>query len=450
MQNQSIVNQQFLLIIILSVSIFIFNTCGVSAAGLFVPRQNEVGDKDSAPGDGTLSDVNIFYVGRWDKSNKQVFHSYWSGAYLRVVFTGQSVGIRLAEGTSLIVSIDGETPRAVQGRQGVTQLNNILLSEGSHELLVGAAGQNEELLFQGLTLDAGAVTYKPKSKLLIEYIGDSLTAGTGPEGTSAVNYAWNTAEALGCDHTRIAFSGLSLTTGYGCLEKKVGMDSLYFNLKNYNHLNEKPVVAWDFSYTPDVVFILLGTNDKCGNASDAVVMKSITAFLARIRGVYPAAPIVVMRPFNGSYKGPLSTAVRKMNEADDRRVYYFDTEGWLDEADYSDGTHPNAEGGRKIVDRLLPLLSPIVEDVNGLKPVSQDGPITISPNPFDDRLNIRSEVEITTAMVRDLIGKPVALFSVDDKSTSLDLDHLLTGNYLLTLTLAGGGSITEMVMKYPR
>lgn len=319
--------------------------------------------KQESPGNGTLSDNNIVYVGRWDKSNSQLFYSYWTGAYLRVDFTGTSIAIKLDSDVSLIVSIDGETPRGIQGKSGTTNLNISDLPEGRHTLLVGASGQNEEVAFLGLSLEPGKATYPPKAKKLIEYIGDSITAGTGPEGTTAVNYAWNTAEELGCDHTQIAFSGISLSTDYGCLDKKIGMDSLYFNLKNYNHLDEIPSVLWNFSYTPNMIVIALGTNDKCGNADDNTVREKAFAFFMRLRKIYPTTEIVVMRPYNGSYEEPLATVVRDMNRSGDEQIHYIDTSGWLTAEDFYDGTHPNLTGGAKIVKQLKPLLQPILQNI---------------------------------------------------------------------------------------
>ena len=55
-----------------------------------------------------------------------------------------------------------------------------------------------------------------------------------------MNYAWESAEMLGADHTQIAFSARALTTGYGCADDKTGLDTQYFQLKNFNHLDDKP------------------------------------------------------------------------------------------------------------------------------------------------------------------------------------------------------------------
>jgi hypothetical protein len=162
-----------------------------------------------APVQVSLTDPNITYIGRWDRTNPATYYGYWGGVYLRTEFTGTSVAIKLAGGTSMVVSIDNEAFRQVDGGGGApVPLNTSPLRVGSHSLLVGSAGQNYEMPFQGLVVDPGASTVAPEThRPLIEFIGDSITTLTGsPVGT--VNWAWNSAEALGCDHTQIAFSGL--------------------------------------------------------------------------------------------------------------------------------------------------------------------------------------------------------------------------------------------------
>ena len=113
---------------------------------------------DGSLHDGSLNDPNIRYVGRWDKSSPAVYHGYWSGVYLRTGFTGTSIGIKLAEATELAVSVDGEAQRTVSAGAGTTALNLAPLKVGQHTLMVGSAGQNYEVAFQGLVLDAAATT----------------------------------------------------------------------------------------------------------------------------------------------------------------------------------------------------------------------------------------------------------------------------------------------------
>lgn len=310
---------------------------------------------------GSLSDPNIKYFGRWDKTDTQLYHSYWGGAYVRTMFTGTTIGIKLATDGDLVVSIDNKVPRSVNGKQGVTELTLRSLKEGTHSLLVGSAGQNNEVSFQGLVLASEAVTIAPKEYPLIEFIGDSITTGTGPGRISTVNYAWNTAVALGCDHAQIAFSGVALTTGFGCLKDKMGLDNQYFRLKNFNHLNDNPQTDWNFSYTPDIIVINLGQNDQCGKESAETLTASMISFQKKIRSRFPATQIVILQPFSGAYADSILDAVRTLNANGDKRVQYIDTKGWLDKEDYSDGTHPNGTGNLKVVGHLVPLLRPLLK-----------------------------------------------------------------------------------------
>ncbi len=396
------------------------------------------------PGDGKLSDVNILYVGRWDKSNPNLYHSYWTGAYLRVDFTGKNIGILLQTGTKLVVSIDGEDLRSINATSGLTMLNEEELSNGRHSLLVGAAGQNEELTFLGLNLDEEEVTYRPQKKFLIEYIGDSITATGGEDNRSAANYAWYTAEELNCDHTQIAFSGLALTTGYGCLEEKIGLDSLYFCLKNYNHITERPVQQWDFSYTPDMIVINLGTNDKCGSATDAVMKSSMYNFLSRLRNTYPESTLIVMQPFNGSYSGPIESAVEKQKSLGDNNIYYIKTEGWLTEEDYKDGIHPNLSGRDKIVQNLIPQLKPLLPaDVKSAK----ENFLNYFYDMENNKILINSLAKIKNILLYNSMGMLVYNNKTSSDNYEIDLNGYVNGHYILRIQTANNKIFTYKIIK---
>jgi lysophospholipase L1-like esterase len=300
----------------------------------------------------------ILYVGRWDMSDPSIYHSYWGGAYLRVNFTGTSVSIKLAQGTSLVVSIDDETPYGVDANAGTTQLNVRPLNAGPHTLLVGSSGQNYEVLFQGLSFDQDAVVTSPAPKPIIEFIGDSITTFGGPDTSSIVNYAWNTAEALSCDHAQISFSGVALTSGYGCLPDKTGQDVQYLRLKNFNHLDS--TAPWNFRYKPSIVVINLGQNDQCGAEPPATFSASLQRFIAKIRTQFPPAQIVVLRPFSGAFASAEQSTVATLTSEGDKKLLYVDTTGWLQPGDFRDGIHPNADGHLKVLSRLAPILRPLL------------------------------------------------------------------------------------------
>ena len=307
--------------------------------------------------DGSLADPNIHYVGRWDRTNASGFHSYWTGAYLRTDFTGTSVKIKLASGTNLSVSIDGEPLRDVNAGAGVTDLTAGPLAPGLHTLLAASQGQNFELAFQGLMLEAGAETHPTPSRPIIEFVGDSISAGVNG------NYCWQTGEALNADHVQISFSGVALTSGFGCLPNKAGQDVQYFRLKNFNHGDDSPPIGWNFSYTPSVIVINLGQNDQCGAEPDATMMASYVGFARKLRSKFPQAQIVALRTFGGPYADAIQKAVQTLTADGDTRVHYVDTTGWLDKEDFRDGIHPNDTGNLKVTRRLAPLLRPLLGSV---------------------------------------------------------------------------------------
>lgn len=307
------------------------------------------------PAEVIATDPNLLYIGRWDRSQPQIAHGNWTGHYLRTQFTGTTVSIRLEKATRLAVSIDGEPVRLIPTKAGVTLLNEQPLKPGGHQLQVGSGGQNEELAFQGLVLDSGATTKPVEPKPIIEFIGDSIT--TMFVGS---NFAWATAGMLGCDLTQISFSGIALTNGYGCLPDKVGQDTQYFRLKNFNHLKDSPQTPWNFSYTPRMVVILLGQNDQCGNAPSVTFTDSYIAFVKNIRAKFPAAPIVMMRTYGGPYEMEIAAAAATLGQADPK-VHYVDTTGWLGKEDFSDGIHPNRGGHLKAARQLANALAPILQ-----------------------------------------------------------------------------------------
>ncbi len=116
----------------------------------------------AGPDDVTVAanDKNLLYFGRWDRSDPGVAHSHWGGAYLRTRFTGTSVGLKMADGEDLAVSIDGEPFRAVKGQAGVTSLTPAPLPPGLHSLLVGPSSGGEAKVL-GLVLDPALRPSRP-------------------------------------------------------------------------------------------------------------------------------------------------------------------------------------------------------------------------------------------------------------------------------------------------
>jgi len=269
--------------------------------------------------DGSPTDTNLRYIGRWDRSDPATCHSYWGGAYLRAAFTGTAIGFgggATAGGATVMVSVDGEPLHEVSA------LAARPLSPDAHTLLLGSPGQNFEVEFKGLVLSPDAHTLPAPARPLIEFVGDSITTGGGQTLPSTVNYAWMSAEMLGADHTQIAFSARALTRGFGCTGDKAGLDTQYFQLKNFNHLADKPPMPWDFSYTPQLIVINLGQNDQCVSEPNDTLTASYVGFVQKLRARFPRTQIVALRPFGGPYEAAIRRAVQALNTAGDDRVHY--------------------------------------------------------------------------------------------------------------------------------
>jgi lysophospholipase L1-like esterase len=337
----------------------------------------------AAAGDGGLADPNITFVGRWDKtSSSSQFTSHWDGAYLTTRFTGRNVAVKMGSGIGFKVSIDGGPPTQVWGWAGTVGLTNNtpLASDGPHTLQIIADYDTTEMQFQGLVLDQGATTLPiiGGSRPLVEFIGDSITAGQGASSGywATKDYAWLSGESLGALHTQIARAGITLTDGYHYSSNTwPGMESMYFrawepdlcgNPQCTPDATHVPVPSWDFSqYSPRVIVVNLGTNDWNLSVPGSNFQTEYTSFLANIRAKHPAAEIFVLRTFNGYLYNETQAAVNARVSAGDAKLHYVNTEGWLamyPSPDFSDGFHPSDAGYQKVRDRLVPILLPYVAD----------------------------------------------------------------------------------------
>ena len=328
----------------------------VAGLGLVAAALVGLPSADAAAGDGSPSDTNISFVGRWNKSSSTAYTPYWAGAYLRVGFTGKTVKLKQRNTIDLWASIDGGTFTPYNAVSGTVNLTPTTLPAGNHTLIVTyrqvAGSYTGDAVFQGLTLDPGATTFKtPTRTNLIEFIGDSITAGTTSSKLAVTDYAFQTGERLGTDHTQIAIGGMCLSeTTDGCWAH----ETRYWMTSG----GQAGTDPWDFTkYTPTAVVINLGTNDKSHGVTTTDFQTKYTTFLTKIRTTFPTAKIFALRTFIGRYATETQAAVTTRNNAGDPNVYYIDTTGWLPTDGLSDSVHPNDKGHLAITDKLAPIIS---------------------------------------------------------------------------------------------
>jgi lysophospholipase L1-like esterase len=309
----------------------------------------------AATGDGSPTDPNITFVGRWDTRVATAYVPSWAGAYLTTGFTGTSVKLKQRNTIDLYFSIDGGADKYLTNVSGTVDLTPTRLASGRHTLRVSyrvvAGSYHGDAVFQGLTLDAGAQTYAPaQPPKLLEFVGDSITVGTTTSKNALTAYGWLIGERLGARHTQIAQGGACLvTTADGC----VGLEDYFLKL---NSSATSP--DWDFTrYRANAVVINLGTNDLAHGTHTTTFQPHYQHLLEEVRAKYPSAAIFAMRTFSGRFGAQTQAAVQSRNAAGDANVYYVDTTGWLTSADFTDGTHPTDAGHVKITDRLTPIIA---------------------------------------------------------------------------------------------
>jgi lysophospholipase L1-like esterase len=311
-----------------------------------------------------INDPNIKYFGRWDFSNSTLYVSYWGGAYFKVKFTGTTAKVKVGNTSNFYAKIDNGPWTSYIGASGTINLTPTALSNGIHSLSV-AQGKDYDYLFkfQGLVLDNGAVTSAPAVGTdLIEYIGDSITAGFTDPQANVSDYAWACSEALGTEHTQIAYPGICLVSGY---TTEPGLDVGYFKLQGPNYPSS---ANWNFAnYTAKIVVINLGTNDNNKAVPDATFQSSYTTFLNNVRSRFPNAEIFAMRTFANVKAAPTQAAVNARIAAGDSKVHYVNTNGWLTagSSDFTDGLHPSVSGHIKVSNQLQPILAPYLTGAGG-------------------------------------------------------------------------------------
>ncbi|MFY1681013.1 cellulose binding domain-containing protein [Micromonospora sp. WMMD730] len=309
----------------------------------------------AATGDGSPTDANIAFVGRWDRSNSSAYVPNWAGAYLKTGFTGTTVKLRQRRTIDLYYSIDGADFRYLTNVSGTVNLTPTPLRAGNHTLVVSyrvvAGSYTGDAVFQGLTLDSGARTLPAAVRpQLIEFVGDSITLGTTSSRTALTAYGWLTGEQLGTEHTQLGYGGGCLVaTADGCV-------SVASQFLRTGYAANSP--AWDFSrYQADAVVINLGTNDRSHGVSGTDFQNQYATFIRTVRGKYPRAAIFALRTFSGRYAAETAAAVSTVTGGGDRNVFYVDTTGWLPADGLSDSVHPNDAGHRAITARLAPVIA---------------------------------------------------------------------------------------------
>ena len=197
----------------------------------------------------------------------------WSAAGIEFAancFGDVSIDLTMTETGLFTIVIDGVEYKDVALNNG-TNVIATELAHGKHTFkIMNQGGYPNTVGINGITLDG---TFCPKSedgKLLIEFIGDSITHGCGlgsEDYTATTNdgtltYAFIAAKELGADYTVMANGGMGVKWG----SDYDAANPTNHSMAKYPYLNDtaRPGIKYDGyeDRTADIVVIGLSTNDN--------------------------------------------------------------------------------------------------------------------------------------------------------------------------------------------
>lgn len=235
----------------------------------------------------------IEYTGRIDFANPAAPRFSFSGVTVRAAFTGSSISILLDDelGTNYYtVVLDGIVQPKLHPAQGSqTYVVGTNLRGATHEVELFRLTEVDfgRTSFLGFAIDSGASIiplFNPRPRL-IEWIGNSITCGYGNEGVLGetftpatenhyLTYAAFSSRNFGARHLSVSKSGIGVYRNNGgpVSGSTACMLNYYPRIFLYS---ASPI--YNFSETPDLVCVDLGTNDFSYGGGDS--SRFVNAFL---------------------------------------------------------------------------------------------------------------------------------------------------------------------------
>jgi lysophospholipase L1-like esterase len=247
------------------------------------------------------------WVGRVDASNPAAVKFAWSASGFIGVVRGPKISVSLqTEGTPTVLFqpiVDGVAGARFEVPQGSAQ-TVVLVDEqkaGDHvvELYRETEGSFGDSVFLGI-VDGTVQGAPPAPGRLIEFVGDSISAGYGnlgvnvPHGGPTCTFSIETESAtqaydsmVGGDLT--AEVSIIARSGWGIVRDQDGNTGNVLPNVYDDTVGTEASPTWAFTRKPDAVVINLGTNDSAPGDPGTAYETAYLAFLRRVRGHYPSA-----------------------------------------------------------------------------------------------------------------------------------------------------------------
>jgi lysophospholipase L1-like esterase len=257
------------------------------------------------------SDPRVAVMGRVDRSDPERVRMGYPGVTWRLRFEGDSLAMRVGSDTGnshLAVLVDGGEPRVVRLQRGESEV--VLasaLAAGPHTVEVVHRTETwmGVVSVRGFVLarDGRLLPPDPWPSRRMLFVGDSVTCGeridrqpgeTEPFASSNgyLSFGMLLARRLGAQAQLVCYGGRGLVRDWRG-RRDVWTGPQLFDLAVPDELGPP---AWDHSlYTPDVVFVSLGTNDfnlEIGPLPDREeFVTAYVRFLQAVRTRYPQAHV---------------------------------------------------------------------------------------------------------------------------------------------------------------
>jgi lysophospholipase L1-like esterase len=336
--------------------------------------------QDGRADDGnTVVAAGVRWIGRVDTSDANAPRFAWTGSGFAARFSGASVAVDLANDDAYFfqVTIDGQKKDRFQAAKGrAVRVVASGLTNAPHTLEIMREIEAGYGASQFFGIQQGTLLAPPLSPgRLIEFVGDSITAGYGNLGnephpnygnpnpcpfsfeteSAYMSYGAVAARALAADASIVAASG------WGVYRSRTGSMNDVLPKVYGNAVSTEGGPAWDFRTKPQAVVINLGTNDFSPGDPGNAYATALGDFVDAVRARYPAAWIfcAVGTMYSSAQHAKALSYTQSVVSArggDAGKVAAID----LGSQDALKGTgcdwHPNVAEDQRMADVLVPIV----------------------------------------------------------------------------------------------
>lgn len=317
----------------------------------------------------------------------------FTGTTTAITITGDGNAISATEGARIGFFADGKKVDDVMLTENPQKVTLDLGEDKLHTVSVVKLSEsaNSSVLIDEIEAD-GAISPTESKSHSIEFIGDSITCGYGVDGKSendhfltstedgTKTYAYKTAQLFDSDYSMVSYSGYGVLSGYTSNDKinsnsivskyydKVGFSWGWIDGKNISQ------VDWDFSSSPELVVVNLGTNDDSYTKGKADRIEAFTAeyvdLIKLIREKNPNSEILCTLGIMGQDLYPaIEDAVKQyVDETGDTKInsLKFDVQNLEDGlgSDWHPSEKTHAKAAHKLADKITELYGWSVNDVD--------------------------------------------------------------------------------------